>query len=465
MSLNQFVRTAAAARSTILHRLHRLGRRGYSSLRIDDTHDLLVVGGGVMGAWTAIAARKRGASVMLADQFLPAHDRGSSHGDGRIYRLAYTEDIYVDMMLRSLPLWHELQDFAGHELLAKTGGLQFAPIGRGRLDAQCETYIRRGIVYERLSAGELNARFPQFKLAEGEDEALYQPELGVLFATKCVAAAWQYAEHLGVAHVTPFRAAAIRRDAGGAGGRVGEVVVEGEDGVALRARSVVFAPGAWLSPLAQALFGLSVPTRVTAETVCYYRPTDASKAAGIDHSFRSMPVFIPEYDNGLGPFGYYGLPMIDVPGIKCSAHYCGPVVHADRRPVAAGGTRTPGLVDGTAEAAAGARVRAVVDSTSRFVAQFFPHVEPEAFLTQSCLYTTTPDHDYIISRVPGQPNVVLAGGGSGHAFKMGPAIGEGAAALALGDQAPPYRMAQFDVQRLLDLGEGAMSHEERAARK
>jgi glycine/D-amino acid oxidase-like deaminating enzyme len=104
--------------------------------------------------------------------------------------------------------------------------------------------------------------------------------LGVLFATKCVAAAWQYAQHLGVAHVTPFRAAAIRRDAGGAGGRVGEVVVEGEDGVALRARSVVFAPGAWLSPLAQALFGLSVPTRVTAETVCYYRPTDASKAAG-----------------------------------------------------------------------------------------------------------------------------------------------------------------------------------------
>jgi glycine/D-amino acid oxidase-like deaminating enzyme len=178
-----------------------------------------------------------------------------------------------------------------------------------------------------------------------------------------------------------------------------------------------------------------------------------------------MPVFIPEYDNGLGPFGYYGLPMIDVPGIKCSAHYCGPVVHADRRPVAAGGTRTPGLVDGTAEAAAGARVRAVVDSTSRFVAQFFPHVEPEAFLIQSCLYATTPDHDYIISRVPGQPNVVLAGGGSGHAFKMGPAIGEGAAALALGDQAPPYRMAQFDVQRLLDLGEGAMSHEERAARK
>ena len=104
--------------------------RAYSSstMRTDQasTHDLVVVGGGVMGVWAAIVARKLGASVALADQFSPAHEHGSSHGHGRIYRFAYIEDLYVDMMERSLPLWKELQSFAGQPLLAQTGGLQSA---------------------------------------------------------------------------------------------------------------------------------------------------------------------------------------------------------------------------------------------------------------------------------------------------------------------------------------------------
>ena len=387
-----------------------------ASLRADETHDIVVVGGGIMGAWAAIMARKRGASVVLADQFAPAHEYGSSHGDGRIYRLAYTEDLYVDMMLRSLPLWRELQEHVGHDLMAQTGGLQFAPIGKGRLEAQVATYNRRGIVHERLTAAESNERFPQFELIVGHDEALHQPDFGVLFASKCVSAAWSYAEALGVQLATPFRAATLKDH-----GKDGALVVESADGSAIAARAAVFAPGAWISPLASSLFGLQIPTHVSAETVCYYRPKTNPASKAIDHTYAAMPCFIPEYDNGLGPFGYYGLPMIDIPGIKCSAHYCGPNVLAEHRPAAAGGRSAQ---DDAIEAAAAARVQAVVDSTSRFVASRFPHVEHEAFLTQSCLYTTTPDHDYIISRVPGRPNVVLAGGGSGHAFKMGPAIGE-----------------------------------------
>ena len=156
--------------------------------------------------------------------------------------------------------------------------------------------------------------------------------------------------------------------------------------------------------------------------------------------------------------------MIDIPGIKASAHYAGPVVHPDRRPLSAGGTQA-GVVDAAAEAAAAAQVEAVIASTSRFIARTFPHVEHTPFVTQSCLYTTTADHDYIISRVPSMPNVVLAGGGSGHAFKMGPAIGEGAAALALSDRPPPYPMEQFDLRRLLNLTADSADHEANAPRK
>merc|ERR1719401_2312201 len=96
------------------------------------------------------------------------------------------------------------------------------------------------------------------------------------------------------------------------------------------------------------------------------------------------------------------------------------------------------------EASARARVDAVIASSNRFVRETFPHVEHVPFKTSSCLYTATPDHGYVIDRVPGMSRVVLAGGGSGHGFKMGPAIGDCCAALALG-VAPPLSIGRFAV--------------------
>lgn len=267
--------------------VQRAARR-YSSLRTDETYDLIVVGGGVMGAWTAVMAREMGASVVLADQFLPAHEHGSSHGDGRIYRLAYNEDLYVDMMLRSLPRWHELQAFAGEDLLTRTGGLNLAPTDGAGVDRdlkeQSDLYARRGIEHEWLTAGEVNARFPQFQLAEGKHAALFSPEIGILRASKCVAAAWRYAASLGVHTCSPFRASSLAAPADGVSTSE-PVVVEGDDGTILRGRSLVLAPGAWLTTLARDLLGLSIPTHVSAETVCYYAPR---AGCTIDHSFRSM---------------------------------------------------------------------------------------------------------------------------------------------------------------------------------
>ena len=145
-------------------------RAGTSAVK--DSFDVIVAGGGVMGAWAAVMAAKRGASVLLMDQFERAHTRGSSHGDGRIYRLAYTEDDYVDMMLHSLPLWRELQDANNaaaaakgqptpKPLMATTGGLNVGSADDPELAALQNLYERRGIAHQRLSPGETTARFPQ----------------------------------------------------------------------------------------------------------------------------------------------------------------------------------------------------------------------------------------------------------------------------------------------------------------
>ena len=266
-----------------------------------DPFDVLVVGGGVMGAWAAVrSAQAHGARVCLADQFTPAHDHGSSHGDGRIYRLAYAQDLYVDMMLHSLPLWRDLQSFAGEPLMHETGGMNLGPIEDNRLDELGSLYKRRGIVHEWLSAGEANERFPQFGLAASQ-LALYQPDFGVLFASKAVRACWSYAASLGVEHQTPFRAARLRLDDDAR--RPDVVLVEGDDGAVISAKSVVLALGAWMSPLAHDLLGLRVPTVVTAETVSYYAPREDAPPS-VDHRYTAMPVFCGDDDNGLGPFGY-----------------------------------------------------------------------------------------------------------------------------------------------------------------
>eukprot|EP00931_Biecheleriopsis_adriatica_P100391 TRINITY_DN75715_c0_g1_i1.p1 TRINITY_DN75715_c0_g1~~TRINITY_DN75715_c0_g1_i1.p1 ORF type:complete len:438 (+),score=77.39 TRINITY_DN75715_c0_g1_i1:54-1367(+) len=406
--------------------------RHYASMRNDEVHDVVVVGGGVMGVWAAIMAARRGACVALAEQFEPDHHQGSSHGDGRIYRLAYAEDVYYDMMMHSLPLWHDLQASTADKVIAKTGQLNIAPEGHERLDALEQLYKRRQVTYERLSASALKERFPQYSLAS-DKEALYQPDGGVLFASSSIRAAWQLAKALGVKTVTGFRAASVREEAK-------HSVVVSEKGTSLYGKGVVLAPGAWTSKMAAQMFGLDITTRISAEEVCYYAPKDTN----IDHSFRSMPNFSASVDNGLGPQGYYGLPMIDVPGIKASAHYCGPTVDPDARPASVGGIS--GVRSAEEEASAQARKEAVIQSTNRFVRETFPNVEHVPFQTQSCLYTATPDHHYVIGKVPGLLRVVLAGGGSGHAFKMGPAIGDCCAALALG-QASPLSLERFAVER------------------
>ena len=149
-------------------------------------YDVVVVGGGVMGVWAAIAAARQNRAVCLVEKYREGHARGSSHGDGRIYRFAYADEIYVDMMYLSLSYWGELND-ATSKVLAHTGGVSlYSGQGgnydsHGGLDDLTKIYKKRGLAHEKLSRKKLKERFPQFS-APKNTTALYQPDFGVLFA-------------------------------------------------------------------------------------------------------------------------------------------------------------------------------------------------------------------------------------------------------------------------------------------
>ena len=376
-----------------------------------------------MGVWSAIAAARQNRTVCLVEKYTEGHDKGSSHGDGRIYRFAYSDEIYVDMMYLSLSYWGELNN-ATSKVLAHTGGVSlYSGQGgnydsHGGLDDLIRIYKKRGLAHEKLSRKKLKERFPQFS-APKNTTALYQPDFGVLFADVAMARACDLARKLKVDVREGSEVVGVRR----MNDRV-EVRLGTKERI--MGRSCIVAPGAWLTSVAKKWFGLHIPTVVTRETVSYFKPR-GSKAV---YGYKRMPVFISDLNNGLGDLGYYGIPVVETPGVKVAAHHVGAVLD-DKALRTHNGTGDP----------------SIISSNERFVASFFPGLEATPFRSESCLYTTTPDYHYVLDKVPGPgAPVILAGGGSGHAFKMGPAIGDAAAALALGVK-PPFSLETFRVDR------------------
>lgn len=370
-------------------------------------YDVIVLGGGIAGAATADVLTQQGAQTLLIDQFEPGHDYGSSHGDGRIIRLAYPEPIYLEMAQLAYKSWAELSERAGEPLMQISGGLDCGPVGCRELVELEANYKRYNIPYKRLSAAETAARFPQVHLDEGS-EAIFQADGGVVFATPAVKALWQIVAQNGGETVT--------------GERIEEIVITGRQlrlhsvsGKTWTTRRLVVAAGGWSRQLLGNL-NLDLPLLVTQEQVAYFSVKD-----NIDHRVGVMPVLIDHH----GSNNFYTLPQVDIPGVKVGWHHTGPEVTLEHRPPV--DTKN-------------------VAGTEAFVSRRFPHLEPTAFEVVRCLYTSTPDHHFILDKHPQLPNVVIGTGFSGHGFKFGPVLGQILAALAI-DEKPPVALKQFSVNR------------------
>lgn len=362
-------------------------------LGTQDHIDVIVIGAGVIGSSTAYQLAKDGRKVLLLEKYEIAHARASSHGESRIFRFAYDNLAYARLAMQTLPMWRELEQEAGEQLLVSSGGLDLTDeeAKHPEVYAVAGTLAQVGAPFDFLDAAAMRARFPQWHLGDAA-AAVYSPDAGILNATRCVATlVAQAAKH-----------GAIVRDSE----PVTEIRAE-PSGVQVtttqsryQARQLVITGGAWANSLL-AQVGMHLPLTVTQEQVTYFKPL--RNAALFERG--PFPIFIHWSSGDTG----YGFPIVGKPGIKVGFHHDHYVIDPEQYDC----QPRPG----------------VAARHSNYVQRYLPDAAGESFDPTTCLYTSTPDNDFIVDFAPGLPNVVVSASCSGHGFKFGPGLGRAMADL------------------------------------
>jgi monomeric sarcosine oxidase len=370
-------------------------------------YDVAIIGLGAMGSAAAHHLASRGARVLGLEQFTPAHDQGSSHGDSRIIRQAYFEHpSYVPLLRRAYELWEAAEAESGRHLLTLTGGLMIgrpeaATVAGSRLSAQTWE-----LEHEVLDAAAVRRRFPTFALAEDE-VAVHEERAGFVAPEETVLAQVDLARRHGAQ--LRFGERVLAWDVRGDGVEVTTATERH------RADRLVISAGAW----APQLLRLRLPMRVERQIMHWFAPEGGIAPFAADRH----PVYVWEDTTGEQ---IYGFPARPGEATAKVAFFHRPVPtdpdHVDRQVLPQ-------------------EIQEIESYVSTRLPALTRHVR-----ALTCLYTTTPDHHFVLGPHPDHPRVSVAAGFSGHGFKFTPVVGEILADLAL-DGATDHDIALFDPDR------------------
>ena len=358
---------------------------------------IVVVGAGAFGGWTALNLARAGADVTLVEAWDPGHPRASSGGETRVIRHLYSNPLYARMARRSLALFQQAEREWGEQLFHPTGVLFMGQAaGSDYVESGTAALRDEGIGFELLDSASLAARWPQINRS-GIERAVLEPQSGYLLARRSCHAV-----------VEAFRRAGGRVETGRASpgefrqGRMSALHLD--DGRLLPADDFVFACGPWLPSLFPGLLG---PLLTTSRQEIYYFGTPAGDRA---HDEAGLPVWAD-----FGERIWYGIPGSERRGFKIADDSHGPSIdpeRSDRIPSASG-----------------------IEAARDYLATRFPALADAPLVdARVCQYTNTGNGDFIVDRHPEAANLWLVGGGSGHGFKHGPALGELVAESVLGER-------------------------------
>ena len=364
--------------------------------------EILVVGLGAMGSAALFHLARRGAAAVGIEQYRIGHALGSSHGHSRAFRTIYHDPLYVELAEAALPLWRELEARCGEPLLTLTGSLYFARPGCASIEQKTGVMQALGRPCERLTATEVAARFPALRLPDGHI-ACYAPLGGFLDADRCVLAHLKQAQRFG---------ATIHEQV-----RVDRVDLSQErpaletSAGRYRCDRLIITPGPWASEILEAL---ALPLQVTRQQKFYFQPADRAAY---------QPGRLPVYADGDTQF--YGFPDYG-PGMKVADDGLGE-------------TASPRSVDRALDL--GKR-----DQLGRWLETIMPGGGFSYVAGATCMYTVTPDRDFLIGPHPQNPNVLVGAGFSGHGFKFSTLVGKILAELAA-DRATDCPVERFRLDR------------------
>jgi len=354
------------------------------------TFDTIVLGLGGMGSAAAFHLAARDQKVLGLEQFSPAHDKGSSHGKTRVIRQAYFENpAYVPLLFRAYELWCELERAKDERLLFETGGLMIGAPGSAVVTGSTASARLHGLPHEILDATEISRRFPALH-PPADHVALHEKRAGYLLVERCTLAHLDLATGAGAE--LHFDEQVLHWKQVGNG-----VCVKTSRGE-YEAEHLVISPGPWAP---RVLADLGLPLEVERQVLYWFQSSQGIEPFLPGH----FPIYIWEKGDGTMP---YGFPAIDGAegGVKVAFHTA-PVT-----------TRcTTDTVDRRVNTA---EIRTMQDTIRGLV----PALDGPCVNAVTCLYTNTPDQNFVLARHPACDRVFIACGFSGHGFKFASVIGE-----------------------------------------
>lgn len=384
------------------------------------TYDICVIGAGVVGSCTARYLASRGQKTLLLEQFPLPHWRGSSHGQTRLIRFSYVNPNYSKMVSEAGQMWKEIEAKAQQEILIRNIGMLTVEGGSGEhLEEIRKSLDAAGESYDTLSNQQLKQRFPELSYPP-HYSAVLEHSAGILRADKCLRVLQdQFVEFGGTL-------------------KDGEGVVEVLPGSLITikttknvftAHKVIFTAGPWTNKLLKPL-GISLPLKAKRADVLYWKV----KKPGTYSLKSRFPTF---YDGTASdPRKLYVIPSFEYPDMV----KFGPT----------GGCRFPEVlreIDPDTRDWDRDTAEITIQSTREYIQEHFPHLDNhEPSIVETCIYTLTPDENFVLDKHPKFQNIIIGAGFSAHGFKLGPVSGKILAQLAM-NETPSYEMSPFQIAR------------------
>ncbi|KAH7278621.1 hypothetical protein KP509_38G049400 [Ceratopteris richardii] len=375
-----------------------------------------------MGSCSAYEVAKRGYSVLLLEQYDFLHRRGSSHGETRTIRITYPEPYYVSMMKEAFRLWYKAQEEAGYRVHTPMQHLDFGHPSNSSLQEVISACSMHSIHVETLTPDEASCRFPPFSFPD-DHVVLVTQEGGVIHASKAVAMFQALALKHGA--VLRDRTKVLNIDLLGMKGEGGDgsISIVTEQG-SIIARKCIITAGAWTQKLLRHIHNVELPIQPLHTTIAYWKIEDeVAHEFSVKQGFPSFAYYSDTY--------MYGNASLELPGLVKVALHSGFTCDPDERALIPDRKTLKDVVSPWLDTFLKAKVKS--DSP---------------VLAEACMYSMTPDQDFILDFLPmSEGNIVIGAGFSGHGFKMGPLVGRILADLALNGSCGYVPLEYFSIAR------------------